>query len=160
MRRSAVVAVAAVLTGVLLVACSGPSYPELRLRTSQRVPGTLATVLEPPGDADPALTAGDALSRAPLPADADVEIALARVEDEIEGVSIGPAWVAIARGVCIREDKGELVSDARGNDPNDLGCTPATFLMLALDTTTGDTLLATTGYDATLSWGPDVAAPG
>jgi hypothetical protein len=154
MRRVLILAVAA---GVALAGCSSPTYPELRLQASQHVPGTLGTVLEPPGDADPALSADEAAARAPLPADAEVEMALAGVVDPYEGVRLGPAWIAVARGVCIREDKGELVSDARGNDPNDLGCTRATFLLVALDTTTGDTLLATTGYDASLSWAPDVA---
>jgi hypothetical protein len=107
----------------------------------------LSATLEPPGDADPELTPDAAVERAPLPAGTDVDLAFAMVEDGAGGVSVGPAWVAVARGVCIREDKGELVSDARGNDPNNLECTRATFLLIALDASTGETLVTLTGYD-------------
>jgi hypothetical protein len=159
MRRVAIVAVAAAM--VLAASCSTTAtYPELRQQSSQPIPGTLSATLEPPGDADPELTPDAAVERAPLPAGTDVDLAFAMVEDGAGGVSVGPAWVAVARGVCIREDKGELVSDARGNDPNDLECTRATFLLIALDASTGETLVTLTGYDETMSWAPDVEAGG
>jgi hypothetical protein len=156
MRVIAIVAVAAAV--VLAPSCSNTAYPELRQRSSQAIPGTLSETLEPPGDADPRLAPDAAVERAPLPAGTDVDVALARVDDGAGGLSVGPAWVAVARGVCIREDKGELVSDARGNDPNNLECTRATFLLIALDATTGETLVTITGYDATMTWAPDVEA--
>jgi hypothetical protein len=62
--------------------------------------------------------------------------------------------VLFARGVCLRNAKGELVSDARGNDPNNLECTDATIWVLAVDTTSGEPLLALTAYDETQTWGP------
>ena len=58
-------------------------------------------------------------------------MALASVRDTFEDELYGPAWVLLARGVCLRDAKGELVSDARGSDPNDLECTDATIWILA-----------------------------
>lgn len=153
MRRAAIVA----LIAAVAAACSTtPPYPELRQRSSQPIPGTLSATLEPPGDTSPSLAPDEAVERAPLPNGTAVEVTLARVHDGLQGTDIGPAWVAIARGVCIREDKGELVSDARGNDPNNLECTRSTFLLVALDPATGDTLLTLQGFDPTLAWAPDV----
>jgi hypothetical protein len=159
MRRIAIVAIVAVAGALVFApACSSVAYPELRQRSSQPIPGTLTATLEPPGDADPGLAPDAAVAEAPLPAGTDVDVAFARVEEGAGGLSVGPAWVAVARGVCIREDKGELVSDARGNDPNNLDCTRATFLLIALDASTGETLVTITGYDDTLTWTPDVEA--
>lgn len=154
MRSIALLSVLALLT----VACTDVPYARLRQRSSQPIPGTLSASLEPPGEADPHLDPSAAIERAPLPDGTDVEVSLARVRDELEGLNVGPAWVVVARGVCIREDKGELVSDARGAVPGDgLACTPSTFLVVALDATTGTSLFTITGYDETLTWAPDVA---
>ncbi|HSL11768.1 MAG TPA: hypothetical protein VLA82_10690 [Actinomycetota bacterium] len=154
MRRVALLSMLALLVG----ACVDAPYAELRQRSSQPIPGTLSASLEPPGEADPRLDPSAAIESAPLPDGADVEIALARVRDAIEGLDVGPAWVLVARGVCIREDKGELVSDARGDVPgDDLACTRSTFLLVAIDAATGASLLTITGYDETLAWRPDVA---
>jgi hypothetical protein len=154
MRSIALLAVAAALMG----ACTSAPYDELRQRSSQAIPGTLSASLEPPGDVEPRLDPVTAIARAPLPDGTEIEVSLARVHDELEQVSVGPAWVLVARGVCIREDKGELVSDARGAVPGDgLECTRATFLLVALDASTGASLFTITGYDESLSWHPDVA---
>lgn len=113
--------------------------------------------LEPAGRVEPALAPGIALDAAPLPSLHGTSITLATVHDPLEGVALGPAWVIIARGLCIRDAKGELVSDARGNDPNGLACTDDTFQVIALDADSGRTLVNTTGYDETRTWVPDVA---
>jgi hypothetical protein len=157
MRRIALLAIVTVVA----TACTRSPYAELRQRSSQPIPGTLSASLEPPGDDAPRLDPATAIARAPLPADAEVDVALARVRDELEDVSVGPAWVLVARGVCIREDKGELVSDARGAVPGDgLACTPATFLLVAVDASSGESLFTITGYDESLEWRPDVAGDG
>ena len=154
MRRIALIAV----LGLVAAACTGAPFAELSQRSSQAIPGTLSASLEPPGDADPRLDPAAAIGVAPLPDGADVDVSLARVRDELEGIDVGPAWVLVARGVCIREDKGELVSDARGAVPgDDLACTPSTFLVVAVDATSGASLFTISGYDETLMWAPDVA---
>jgi hypothetical protein len=155
MRRIALLAVLGLLAG----ACGDVPYAELRQRSSQPIPGTLSASLEPPGDAEPRLDPAAAIEHAPLPDGTDVDVTLARVHDELEGSDVGPAWVLVARGVCIREDKGELVSDARGAVPGDgLACTPSTFLVVAVDALSGKSLFTITGYDDTHTWTPDVAA--
>jgi len=157
MRPIALLAIVTVIT----TACTEAPYADLRQRSSQPIPGTLSASLEPPGDGAPRLDPAAAIARAPLPAGADVDVALARVSDDLEDVSVGPAWVLVARGVCIREDKGELVSDARGAVPgDDLACTPATFLLVAVDASSGESLFTITGYDESLLWRPDVADAG
>jgi hypothetical protein len=158
MRRIALLAIVVAVAS----ACTADPYADLRQRSPQPIPGTLAASLLPPGDADPAIDAAAARAGAALPADAEADVALARVHDGLEALETDPAWVFVARGVCIREDKGELVSDARGAVPgDDLACTPATFLLVAIDATTGASLLTITGYDESLTWRPDVetAAP-
>ena len=86
-----------------------------------------------------------------------MEVAFASVRDVFEGRSIGPAWVLFARGVCLRNSKGELVSDARGNDPNNLACTDATIWILAVDPDTAEPLVALTGFDESGTFAPKVA---
>jgi hypothetical protein len=86
-----------------------------------------------------------------------VFVALASIRDTFADTAIGPAWVLFARGVCLRNAKGELVSDARGTDPNDLECTDATVWVLAVDPGSGEPLVALTAYDETQAWGPDLA---
>jgi hypothetical protein len=137
---------------------SGPvTYGELRQRSSQEIPGTLRMTLEPVGDSEPALTPDAAYATTNLRSRDGTSIALASVRDPVEGLTFGPAWVIVARGVCLRDAKGELVSDARGNDPSGLTCSDATFQVYAVDAGDGRTLLSTTGYDAGLAWTPDVA---
>lgn len=149
------------IVAMVASACSGEPYAELRQRSSQPIPGTLSASLEPPGEGAPRLDPRAAIAVAPLPPGADTDVALARVRDGLEALDVGPAWVIVARGVCIREDKGELVSDARGAVPGDgLACTPATFLVVAVDATSGESLFTITGYDETLRWRPDVAGEG
>jgi hypothetical protein len=126
---------------------SGPvTYGELRQRSSQEIPGTLRMTLEPVGDSEPALTPDAAYATTNLRSRDGTSIALASVRDPVEGLTF-----------CLRDAKGELVSDARGNDPSGLTCSDATFQVFAVDAGDGRTLLSTTGYDAGLAWAPDVA---
>lgn len=151
-----IVAVAATL--FMLTRPDGLSYQALRQRTSDRIPGALGFSLLPPPDGfDPAITPQQARARYPAEG-AAVSVALASVRDRFEGETYGPAWVLFARGVCLRNAKGELVSDARGNDPNNLACTDATIWVLAVDTGSGEPLVALTAYDEGQTWGPDVAS--
>ena len=64
-----------------------------------------------------------------------------------------------ARGVCLRNSKGELVSDARGDDPVNLDCTDATIWILSVDPETAEPLLALTGFDESGTFAPEVAGP-
>jgi hypothetical protein len=163
MRRAVVIvavglaaaAMAAVVV-VVLVKDDDP-YAALRQATEQPIPGALGYSLEPPPEGvRPTLSPAEVGSR--YPADGgEVEIAFASIRDTLEGRSIGPGWVLFARGVCLRNAKGELVSDARGTDPNDLACTDATIWVLAVDATTAEPLLALTGYDEAGTWRPEVA---
>jgi hypothetical protein len=153
---AAIVAVAGLAIGAVLIfgGPSGPTYEALRQRGVQTIPGALGYELEPAPDGfSPRLSPAQA--RARWPADGgQVFVALATIRDTFEDTPIGPAWVLFARGVCLRNAKGELVSDARGNDPNNLECTDATIWVLAVDTTSGEPLLALTAYDETQTWGP------
>lgn len=134
-----------------------PTYQALRQRTIDRIPGALGFSLVPPTDGfDPVLAPEQAQARYPAEG-AEVSVALASVRDKFEGETYGPAWVLFARGVCLRNAKGELVSDARGNDPNNLACTDATIWVLAVDPVSGEPLVALTAYDEAQTWGPDVA---
>jgi hypothetical protein len=146
-----VLVVAAIALGavavVLLVTGGGDPYADLRVRAPQAIPGALGYALEPPPEGSrPAMPPAEAKRR--YPADGgEVQVGFASVRDTLADRSIGPAWVLIARGVCLRNSKGELVSDARGTDPNDLDCTDATMWILAIDAETGEPLVALTGYD-------------
>ena len=153
---AAVVVAAAIGAFLLARGGEGDPFPELRQRSRQTIPGALGYALEPPpDDARPELTPRQ-VERL-YPADGgEVEIAFASVRDRLADRSIGPGWVLFARGVCLRNAKGELVSDARGVDPNDLDCTDATIWILAVDPVTGDPLVALTAYDERGSFGPDV----
>ena len=159
MRRLAAIAGAvaiAVAIAVVLVAGRDP-YGALRQRTEQPIPGALGFSLEPPpGGSRPELSPEEVEARYPTDG-GRVQVAFASVRDTLEGRSIGPGWVLFARGVCLRNAKGELVSDARGTDPNDLACTDATIWVLAVDPSTAEPLVALTGYDPAGTWGPDVA---
>lgn len=161
-RRRAIavaLAVAAALAAVVLLlrAGGGPTYDRLRQRTDLAIPGALGYELATaPAGFRPALTPAEARSRYPA-GGGEVTVALASVRDTFEDELYGPAWVLFARGVCLRNAKGELVSDARGNDPNDLECTDATIWILAVDPATGDPLVALTAYDESGEWGPDPA---
>lgn len=157
-----VAAGAAVLAAAMWWAAStgDPAYAELRQAASQAIPGTLGLTLEPPVGADPGTGPDPAIAQARVPEGADVHVTLATIHDRFEGVDIGPAWVVFARGVCLRNEKGELVSNARGEVPGaGLECTDATMWVLAVDAGDGDLLLTTTAYDDTLGWRPDVAGP-
>jgi hypothetical protein len=123
----------------------------------QEIPGALGFELEPPPvDARPQLTPQEVRTRYPAEG-GQVQVAFASVRDVFEGRSIGPAWVLFARGVCLRNAKGELVSDSRGNDPNNLECTDATIWILAVDPVTAKPLVALTGYDESGTWAAEVA---
>jgi hypothetical protein len=149
---------AATTIGVFLFLTNEPDpYASLRQSMRQPIPGALGFELEPPPpDARPRLTPQEVRTR--YPADGgEVQVAFASVRDVFEGRSIGPAWVLFARGVCLRNAKGELVSDARGNDPNNLECTDATIWILAVDPVTAKPLVALTAYDESGTWTPEVA---
>jgi hypothetical protein len=155
MKRVAVAlaAVAAITLGIVVLMAEQPDpYAHLRQSMRQQIPGALGFELEPPPpDARPELTPEEVEMR--YPADGgEVHVAFASVRDTLEGRSIGPAWVLFARGVCLRNSKGELVSDARGNDPNNLECTDATIWILAVDPATAEPLVALTGYDESGTW--------
>lgn len=159
MKRVAVAltAVAAITIGVVLLVADEPDpYARFRQSTQQQIPGALGFELEPPPrDARPELTPAEVRDR--YPADGgEVQVAFASVRDTLEHRSIGPAWVLFARGVCLRNAKGELVSDARGNDPNNLACTDATIWILAVDPATAEPLAALTGYDESGTWTAEV----
>jgi len=157
-KRLAMILVAAVVVVVVVLLTSEPDpYAGLRQTTMQPIPGALGFALvPPPPDARPQITPQEVRTR--YPADGgEVQVAFASVRDVFEGRSIGPAWVLFARGVCLRNAKGELVSDARGDDPNNLECTDATIWILAVDPVTAKPLVALTGYDESGTWKADVA---
>lgn len=159
MKRLAValVAAATVVIAVVLLTREADPYARLRQSTRQSIPGALGFELDPPpADARPQLTPQEVRIRYPAEG-GEVQVAFASVRDVFEGRSIGPAWVLFARGVCLRSAKGELVSDARGNDPNNLACTDATIWILAVDPVTAEPLVALTGYDEAGTWRADVA---
>jgi hypothetical protein len=159
MRRIAMVlaAVAAITLGVVVLLAEEPDpYARFRQSMRQQIPGALGFELEPPpGDARAELTPAEVRTRYPAEG-AQVQVAFASVRDTLEGRSIGPAWILFARGVCLRNSKGELVSDARGNDPNNLECTDATIWILAVDPVTAEPLVALTGYDESGTWTAEV----
>ena len=160
MKRAAVAlaAVALITIGILVLLTSEPDpYARLRQSMPQEIPGALGFELEPPPvDARPQLTPQEVRTRYPAEG-GQVQVAFASVRDVFEGRSIGPAWVLFARGVCLRNAKGELVSDSRGNDPNNLECTDATIWILAVDPVTAKPLVALTGYDESGTWAAEVA---
>jgi hypothetical protein len=154
----AVAAMAAIVLGVVVLLADEPDpYAALRQSIRQQIPGALGFELEPPPqDARPRLTPEEVEARYPAEG-GEVQVAFASVRDTLEDRSIGPAWVLFARGVCLRNAKGELVSDARGDDPNNLGCTDATIWILAVDPATAEPLVALTGYDESGTWKAEVA---
>jgi hypothetical protein len=148
------------LVGLLVLTTDrSDPYADLRQTVPQEIPGALGFELEPPpADARPTLTPQDVEERYPAPG-GDVQVAFASIRDTLGGRSIGPGWVLFARGVCLRNSKGELVSDARGDDPVNLDCTDATIWILSVDPETGEPLVALTGYDESGAFGPRVAGP-
>ncbi|HET9672949.1 MAG TPA: hypothetical protein VFQ40_08905 [Actinomycetota bacterium] len=133
-------------------------YASLRQRSAQAIPGALGYALEPPpAGSRPELSPEEARTRYPA-GGAEVAVSFASVRDTLEDRAIGPGWVLVARGVCLRNSKGELVSDARGTDPLDLECTDDTVWILAVDAETGDPLVALTGYDPDGTFRPDVGS--
>jgi hypothetical protein len=156
-RRIVLGATIAVVVAVVAILLTRPTpYEELRQTSPQAIPGTLGYTLVPPGDVRPALTPAEVEAR--YPADGgEVTIALATIHDDFSGRSFGPGWVLFARGVCLRDAKGELVSDARGMDPSDLACTDATIWILAVDPVTASPLLALTAHDEDGTFGPTIA---
>ena len=149
MRWWAIAAVVAV-TGVAIAGVAmrdEDPYEALRLRSAQPIPGALGYALEPPpAGSRPELSPQEAQTLYPA-GGGDVTVGFATVRDTLADDAIGPGWLLVARGVCLRDSKGELVSDARGTDPVDLECTDATMWMLLLDPVSGDPLVALTGYD-------------
>lgn len=152
MKRTAVIAAIAAVTGAAIAIAivttrDEDPYEALRLRSSQPIPGALGYALEPPpAGSRPELTPGEAQALYPA-GDGEVTVGFAIVRDTLADDAIGPGWLLVARGVCLRDSKGELVSDARGTDPVDLDCTDETMWLLLLDPRSGDPLVALTGYD-------------
>ncbi len=147
------------LVGAVLVTALDPGdpYGHLRQAVRQPIPGALGYELEPPpGGARATLTPREVRRRYPAEG-GEVQVVFASIRDALEGRSIGPGWVLFARGVCLRNSKGELVSDARGEDPPNLECTDATIWILAVDAVTAEPLLALTGYDETGTFAAEVA---
>jgi hypothetical protein len=153
----AVLAAIATVTVVVVLTRDRDPYAALRQATEQPIPGALGYALEPPPQgAIPVLSPGEVRRRYPA-SGGQVEVTFASIRDTLANRSVGPGWVLLARGVCLRNAKGELVSDARGTDPLDLECTDATIWVLAVDATTGEPLVALTGYDPDGTWAPDRA---
>ena len=146
------------LTGLLVMTGDRPDpYASLRQSARQGIPGALGFELEPPpADARPTLTPQEVRRRYPAEG-GEVEVAFASIRDTLGGESVGPGWVLFARGVCLRNSKGELVSDARGDDPVNLDCTDATIWILSVDPETAEPLVALTGYDESGTFAPDVS---
>jgi hypothetical protein len=146
------------LTGLIVVTTDRPNpHAELRQVGRQEIPGALGYVLEPPpAGARPTLTPEEVRRRYPAEG-GDVQVAFASIRDTLGGASTGPGWVLFARGVCLRNSKGELVSDARGNDPVNLDCTDATIWILSVDPETAEPLLALTAFDESGTFAPRVA---
>ena len=158
MKRGIVIgAMVALAIAVVAILLARPSpYAALRQTSPQVIPGTLGYTLLPPGDVRPALSPVEVEAR--YPADGgEVAIALATIHDDFSGRSFGPGWVLFARGVCLRDSKGELVSDARGMDPSDLACTDATIWILAVDPATAAPLIALTAHDEDGTFAPAVS---
>lgn len=158
MKRLAVTlaTVAAITAGAVFLTGDPDTYAHLRQSVRQQIPGALGFELEPPpDDARPELTPAEVRTTFPVEG-GEVQVAFASVRDTLESRSIGPAWVLFARGVCLRNSKGELVSDARGKDPNNLECTDATIWILAVDPVTAEPLVALTGYDESGTWTAEV----
>jgi len=153
----ALAAVAAITVGTVVLLTGEPdTYAHLRQSVSQQIPGALGFELEPPPqDARPQLTPAEVRTRFPAEG-GEVQVAFASVRDTLKDRSIGPAWILFARGVCLRNSKGELVSDARGNDPNNLECSDATIWILAVDPASAEPLVALTGYDESGTWTAEV----
>ena len=150
-------ATAAIAVIVVVLTSAPDPYASLRQSTRQPIPGALGFELEPPPpDARPQLSPQEVRTRYPAEG-GQVQVAFASVRDVFEGRSIGPAWVLFARGVCLRNAKGELVSDARGNDPNNLACTDATIWILAVDPVTAKPLIALTAHDESETWTAEIA---
>jgi hypothetical protein len=150
--------VVAVVAGVALwrFAEAPLPYAELRQASVQAIPGTLGYALEPPPDElNPGLPPREIRRRYPA-GDGEVQISLASLRDRYDGRLLASGWILVARGVCLRNQKGELVSDARGGDPADLDCTDATLWLLAADASSGEALAALVGHDDTLDWSLDV----
>jgi hypothetical protein len=146
----------AIALGAIAIAILAPGDPfaAYRQTRAQRIPGALGFALAPPpAGSVPGLTPRDVRTRYPA-GGGRVWVSYASIRDTLEGRTIGPGWVLVARGVCLRNAKGELVSDARGTDPLDLDCTDATLWVLAVDADTGEPLVALTGYDPGGSWAP------
>jgi hypothetical protein len=161
----AILAVAgAVALAVMALPAGGPpSYERLRQARVQEIPGTLGYVLEPPpDDFEPLITPGRALR---LGADQyvdreDLRMTLAIVRDVVAGgPPMGTAWVIVNRHVCLRSAKGDLVSDARGNDPNDLGCTNENMWIVAVEADSGKLLMSESAFDPTSRWAPLTEIP-
>ena len=148
------------LSGLLVITSEPPDpYASLRQSAPQVIPGALGYELEPPPpDARPTLTPQEVRKRYPAEG-GEVEVAFASIRDTLGGTSVGPGWVLFARGVCLRNSKGELVSDARGDDPVNLDCTDATIWILSVDPETAEPLLALTGFDESGTFAPEVAGP-
>ena len=153
----AIVVVAAAIAILVATRDEPDPYAHLRQVDEQDIPGALGFVLEPPpADARPTLTPEDVETR--YPADGgEVRVAFASIRDRLADRTFGPGWVLFARGVCLRNAKGELVSDARGDDPSNLACTDDTVWILSVDPVTAEPLLALTGFDESDTFGPHVA---
>lgn len=168
MRRGAWIAIAAVAIAATALAVRyawsdrGTTYTDLRQSRAQGIPGTLGWVLEPPPDGyDPALTPARALR---LGGDANVDrsgvaLTLASVRDRLAGgPGLGTAWVVVNRRICVRSAKGDVVADARGNDPNDLGCTDNNLWVVAVGADDGRVLMSEPAFDPTGAWRPATGA--
>jgi hypothetical protein len=150
---------AAAGVGVLVGGRGVPAYSPLRQASVQALPGSVEyTLAPPPADFVPRIDPTEAVALVPGAQREKASVVLAVVREELWGRGeLGPAWVVIARGVCIRGAKGELVADARDDDPNGLRCTDRWMWFVAVDATEGSILASVPAYDASMRWLPALA---
>jgi hypothetical protein len=129
----------------------------LRQTGTQAIPGTLGWSLEPaPAAYIPGVPPDEARRFIVEDGSSRLAITLAVARDTLGARDMPPAWILIQRGVCYPSAKGEVVSDARGSDENDLGCNDSNLWIVAIDARSGDRLFSLTGYDPTGTWAPNV----
>jgi hypothetical protein len=154
-------AVARTIAGALAVACglggigcsaSPERFAGYRQARSQEIPGTFGYELRPTRidePIDPTTLYPDLIGSGPS---RDVSLTLADVENPIDGIAWGPAWVFFTRGLCYFTAKGDFVSPSRAGD--DDTCTDRQMLVQVVDARTGTLLGAFDAYDPDGGWRP------
>jgi hypothetical protein len=147
--------VATALAVVLaLVGCGREDpYAAFRQARAEPIPGTFGWTLEPPGDADAALSPQQAYRGIPG-ADREPEVfAILAIVGGEDGSRTAPAWVFVTRHLCYFTAKGDLVSPGRSGDRDP--CTDDNLLVQAVDARTGELVRVISAFDFTHRWAPD-----